>query len=117
VDIDDDGAGFVALVTIRVADTQTQHALVDLLSRDVEEWVRFCPGFVSANYHLSLDGTTVVNYARWADERSYRESFDRNPDKQRMRAAITALPGVLDGPSMTAFVLDRQIAAAPAGSR
>ncbi len=110
----DDVAGFVALVTIRVDGPVTQRALVDLLSRDVEEWVRYCPGFVSANYHLSLDGTVVVNYARWQDEASYRDSFDRNPDRQRMRAAITALDGVLEGPSMTAFRLDLQIAAAPA---
>ena len=28
--------------------------------------IRHAPGFVSANIHVSTDGTRVVNYAQWA---------------------------------------------------
>jgi C-6 monooxygenase len=101
--------GFVALVTIDVDGPATQRALIDMLARDVEAWVRKCPGFLSANYHVSIDGTRVVNYAEWESEESYRRSFDLNPSKTAMRTAIQELPGVLDGPKMTGFALDRRI--------
>jgi C-6 monooxygenase len=104
-------AGYVAIVTVRVDGPQTQRRLVEMLSKDVEDWVRHCPGFLSANYHTSVDGTQMVNYAQWTSEAAYRASFDQNPDKERMREAIRSLPGVLEGPSMTAFALDRSIEA------
>ncbi|MEU6351699.1 hypothetical protein ABZ896_20540 [Streptomyces sp. NPDC047072] len=104
-------AGFVALVTVRTEDASVQRALVTMLAQDVEAWVRHCPGFVSANYHLSTDGTSLVNYAQWTSEEAYRKSFERNPDKEAMRRAIRELPGVVDGPSMTGYRLDRSIGA------
>ncbi|WP_063749701.1 antibiotic biosynthesis monooxygenase [Streptomyces xylophagus] len=104
-------AGFIALVTVKTKDAATQQALVEMLSRDVEAWVRHCPGFLSANYHLSTDGTSLVNYAQWTTEEAYRKSFERNPDKEAMRRAIRELPGVLDGPSMTGYRLERSITA------
>ncbi|MFD7817151.1 hypothetical protein ACFV6E_30135 [Streptomyces sp. NPDC059785] len=104
-------AGFIALVTIRTKDASVQHALVKMLSQDVESWVRHCPGFVSANYHLSSDGTSLVNYAQWTSEEAYRASFERNPDKEAMRRAIRDLAGVEDGPSMTGYRLERSIGA------
>jgi hypothetical protein len=57
-----------------------------------------------------VDGTQVVNYAEWASETAYRQSFDRNPDKAAMRDAIRKLPGVIDGPKMTGIVPDLRIA-------
>lgn len=101
--------GFVALVVVHVEGPETQRVLVDMLVRDVEDWVRYCPGFLSANYHLSVDGKQVVNYAEWSNEGAYRESFDLNPDKEKMRNAIRELPGVLDGPKMTGFVPDQRV--------
>lgn len=109
--VDDPGVGFVALVTITVDGPRTQARLVDMLSADVHEWVRFCPGFISANYHLSRDGRTVINYAQWSDEDSYRASFDRNPDKARMREAIQSLPGVQAGPVLTPLTLTLSVGA------
>jgi C-6 monooxygenase len=119
---------FVALVTIRVDGPETQRALVEQMAKSVEGWVRYCPGFISANYHLSVDGTLVVNYARWTSEELYRQSFSLNPDKEAMRRAISALPGVLDGPSMAGLapylsitgaeppVAEPPVAERPAGS-
>lgn len=109
--ITEPGVGFVALVTIEVDGPQTQAALLELMSRDVEAWVRHCPGFVSANYHLSPDGRTVVNYAQWASEADYRASFDQNPDKARMREAIRTFPGVSAGPTLTPLTLALSIGA------
>lgn len=110
-EIPNPAAGFVALVTIDVDGEATQRKLVDMLSEDVEGWVRHCPGFLSANYHLSNDGTRVVNYAEWVSIQAYRESFDHSPDKEKMRQAIRDLDGVLAGPSMTGYTLTHRITA------
>jgi C-6 monooxygenase len=108
------GAGFIAVVTVVVQGPEVQRALVDLLARQVEQWVAYCPGFRSAAYHLSVDGSRVLNYAGWSSEQAYRESFDLNPDKEAMREAIRSLPGVIAGPSMTGYRLDRVVPAVPA---
>jgi C-6 monooxygenase len=102
---------FIALVVIHVDGPATQRTLVDMLSRDVRAWVRHCPGFLSANYHVSVDGTQVVNYAEWSSEDAYRQSFELSPSKGAMRNAIRELPGVIDGPKMTGFTLDLRITA------
>ncbi len=37
------------------------------------------PGFVCANFHASLDGERVINYAQWETEEHYRAMLD-NPE-------------------------------------
>ncbi len=41
--------------------------LIEFLTRATQETLCYVPGFISANLHLSLDRTRVVNYAQWAD--------------------------------------------------
>ena len=106
-------AGFVAVVSIPVDGPDQQHGLVDLLASDVEEWVRFAPGFVSANYHASLDGTRVLNYAQWLTEKAYRDSFRDNPRTGALREAVVKLTGGR-GPEMAGYTLLRSIQAAVA---
>ncbi|MEV4659272.1 antibiotic biosynthesis monooxygenase [Micromonospora sp. NPDC049301] len=109
-------AGFIAIVTLRTDGPETQRQLLDLLVRDVEEWVRHCPGFISANYHFSIDGTRLVNYAQWTSEEAYRESFKSNPRAGALRQALAGMPGV-QGPEMVAYTLRRSIPAAEVASR
>ncbi|MET7832469.1 antibiotic biosynthesis monooxygenase [Micromonospora sediminicola] len=104
-------SGFIAIVTLRTDGPEQQRQLLDLLVPDVQEWVRHCPGFISANYHVSTDGTRLVNYAQWVSEEAYRESFKRNPRAGALRAALAAIPGV-QGPEMTGYTLARSIPAA-----
>jgi quinol monooxygenase YgiN len=57
--------GYAVLInTFRVAPERAE-ALMTLLERATEEIMRFQPGFVSANLHLSDDRTRIVNYAQW----------------------------------------------------
>ncbi|WP_343709058.1 antibiotic biosynthesis monooxygenase [Mycobacterium sp.] len=39
--------------------------LADLLITATDEVMQHIDGFISANIHLSSDGTRVVNYAQW----------------------------------------------------
>ncbi|GHH70700.1 putative quinol monooxygenase [Kitasatospora indigofera] len=110
-DLASSGAGFIAIVTLGTEGPEVQRELVELLVKDVEEWVRHCPGFIAANYHASVDGRHVVNYAQWRDEAAYRDSFRDNPRAGELRATITAMPGVT-APSMVGYTLVRTVPAA-----
>lgn len=95
-------AGFVAVVTFPTDCPETQRKLVELATGGVQEWIRHVPGFISANYHISSDGGCVVNYAQWASESAYRESFASNPKAAELRAELSSLPG-LTGPPTSVF--------------
>jgi len=44
---------------------EKQQELMAYLKKMTEEAVVTCPGFISANFHLSQDGTRIINYAQW----------------------------------------------------
>lgn len=115
LDVTRPDAGFIAIVTVRVDGPERQRELVEMLVRDVEEWVRYCPGFISANYHVSGDGTRLVNYAQWENEDAYRNSFRNNPKAGALREAISSMPGV-EGPEMIGYTLIRSVEAAQVGN-
>jgi C-6 monooxygenase len=112
IDVARPDAGFIALVTISISNPDAHTPLLDLLSSEVEQWVRYRPGFLSANYHVSTDGARIVNYAQWASEEAYRDSFRSNPNAGSLREAITAIDGV-DGLEMVAYTLAKSVVAAP----
>jgi C-6 monooxygenase len=76
----------VELVTFEVEDEQAQRRLLDGLLEQVEGWVRTIPGFVSANFHLSVDGTRIFNYAQWRSRAAW-ETFAADGRRERMQAA------------------------------
>jgi heme-degrading monooxygenase HmoA len=59
--------------------------LADLLSRATEETMRFVPGFISANIHVSTDGTRVVNYAQWQSPEAFQAMFDDPGAREHMK--------------------------------
>ncbi len=64
--------GYAVLInTFRVAPERAEE-LMALLERATQETMRFQPGFVSANLHLSADRRRIVNYAQWRS----RADFD-----------------------------------------
>jgi hypothetical protein len=60
----DPAAGYITIINTYTAAPEPAEALLDLLIRAAET-VRYVPGFVSANFHINLDRTRVVNYAQW----------------------------------------------------
>lgn len=50
-----------------------------LIKGFVEKAVKKQNGFISANFHTSLDGTRIANYAQWRSEKDYNDGFS-NPD-------------------------------------
>jgi antibiotic biosynthesis monooxygenase (ABM) superfamily enzyme len=55
----------VTLINVFTVEPENQDRLIEAWQRSTDEVIRHLPGFVSANIHASLDGTKVVNYARF----------------------------------------------------
>jgi hypothetical protein len=65
----DPADGHVTIINTYTVARERAQALLDLLIRATVETVRFMPGFVSADFHINLDGTQVVNHPRWHSRR------------------------------------------------
>jgi quinol monooxygenase YgiN len=77
----------VTLINVFSVAPENQQPLLDLLVHATREVMAKQPGFVSANFHKSVDGTRVVNYAQWASKEAF-EAMMRNPEaRPHMEAA------------------------------
>lgn len=61
--------------TYSVAPERTAE-LLELLVEATEQTLRHVPGFVSANFHVNLDGTQIVNYAQWRNAEALAAARD-----------------------------------------
>jgi len=59
------GAPIMTLVNTFTTTPVTQQAVLDILLDTTAAHICHLPGFVSANFHKSADGTNIVNYAQW----------------------------------------------------
>jgi len=83
-------APLVTLINVFTVDPSRQEELFEALSKSTQELFTGLPGFISANFHTSLDGTQVVNYAQWAGEDAYQRML-RTPEAQRHMAEIMTI--------------------------
>ena len=61
--------------------------LLALLVEATDSVMRHIDGFISANFHRSLDDRYIANYAQWVSKQSF-EAMLANPDAQvHMQAA------------------------------
>jgi heme-degrading monooxygenase HmoA len=61
--------------------------LAAALDDATERVMRFIPGFVSANIHVSVDGTRVVNYAQWESAEAYQAMMADPKAREHMGGA------------------------------
>lgn len=79
------------LINVFTVTPERAPQLVRLLEDATDTVMRHVPGFISANIHLSADGTRVVNYAQWESEEAYRAMFSDATAREHMgRAAELA---------------------------
>ncbi len=83
----DPTADLVTLINVFTVDPEKQIEPVDALDKSTEEIFLGVPGFISANLHVSLDGTRVVNYAQWASEQHYMDALQRPEVREHVGAA------------------------------
>ena len=83
-------APLATLINVFTVAPERAAELAELLRVATEEKMRFVPGFVSANIHVSTDGTRVVNYAQWRSAQAYRAMFE-NPNAREHMGVCAAI--------------------------
>ncbi|GHO86389.1 antibiotic biosynthesis monooxygenase [Dictyobacter formicarum] len=63
----------VTTINTFIVESQHQQHALELLIEIARDLRRAEPGFLSANFHKSADGTRVVNYAQFTDQESARK--------------------------------------------
>jgi len=75
----DDAPPVGCVVIVRVMflgpDEERQRRWVDTVFEALEAETELHPGGISGHFHLSSDGTQVLNYAEWTDEAAHREAL------------------------------------------
>ncbi|GAA0939639.1 antibiotic biosynthesis monooxygenase family protein [Nonomuraea longicatena] len=110
--------GFYSIIDYTVDGADTQREFVEAFAEIQERWVRFYPGYRSARFHVSTDGTRVYNIVQWASEADYRHFVETSDTDGRMAAIGKALEGLADraAPRMTGvptYTVVREIGPGP----
>ncbi|MFI2765093.1 antibiotic biosynthesis monooxygenase family protein [Streptomyces echinatus] len=77
------------LINVFTVSPDRQTELIDLLAQATEETMKHQPGFISANFHASLDGERIINYAQWESEEHYRAMLTKPEAWVHMDKATT----------------------------
>lgn len=104
----DPGAGYVTIINTYTVAPERAEALLDLLVRSTVETIRYVPGFVSANFHVNLDRTQVVNYAQWRS----RDAIAAAGADPGVAARIREVAQLVDGFTPILYELRDSVAAA-----
>lgn len=80
-------APIATLINVFTVAPERASELAELLARATEETMRLVPGFISANIHVSTDGTRVVNYAQWQSAEAYQAIFEDPRAREHMSVA------------------------------
>ncbi|UNO40553.1 antibiotic biosynthesis monooxygenase [Streptomyces sp. MST-110588] len=86
--------GFFSVIDYTVDGPRTQQEVVDAFAEIQERWVRFYPGYRSARFLTSVDGTRVYNLVHWDSEADYRNFVETSDTKGRLAAIHKALDGL-----------------------
>ena len=71
-----------SVILIFQVDPKNQSALIEAGIENSKKVMEKKPGFVSASFHKSFDGTSMVNYAQWENRKSYEDAINfLNPDE------------------------------------
>src|SRR6201996_8121119 len=86
-------ADLATLINVFTVQPEQARELADLLIAATEDVMQHIDGFISANIHLSTDGTRVVNYAQWRDAEAM-QAMRQNPTA---REHMTLCAEIADG--------------------
>jgi heme-degrading monooxygenase HmoA len=78
------------LVNVFSVDPADQQRLIERWQQATVQLTRHLPGFVSANIHRSLHGTTVVKYAHWESQAALG-AMPQHPDAAPHLAELTEI--------------------------
>ena len=108
-------AGFYSIIDYTVDGPETQREVVEVFAGIQERWVRHHPGYRSARFLSSTDGTRVcalVHWASQADLRQFEESADTADLMEAIQKALDGLSGRVE-PRMSRYTVLREITPGP----
>ena len=88
--------GCIVIVEVETDQAATARRWVDAVFDALAAEPALHPGGISGHFHISLDGTHVLNYAEWVDEASHVEALGRAGTIGRGPAwrVVQTMPGV-----------------------
>lgn len=105
----DPDAGYVTTMNTYTVAPERVEEVLDYLVRSAVETVRHVPGFVSMNFHVSLDRTQIVNYGQWQS----REAMAAARENPKIVALMSQTAKIAGSSKPIPYEL-RQSIAAPA---
>ena len=106
----DPGAGYITIINTYTVAPERAEALLSLFERATVKTMRYVPGFVSANFHLSIDRTKFVNYAQWRN----REAIAAASADPKVVALISEAAQIADSFTPILYELQQSLAAVSA---
>ena len=88
----DPNSGLVTTINTYNVTPERADEVLEYLIRSANETVRYVPGFLSFNFHLSLDRTQIVNYGQW-ESRAAVAAARENPKIVALMAETTKIAG------------------------
>jgi quinol monooxygenase YgiN len=88
-------APYATLINVFTVESDKANELASVLDEATEKVMRHVPGFISANIHVSTDGTRVVNYAQWENPEAF-VAMQSDPTAREHMAAAAALASSFD---------------------
>ena len=86
---------YATLINVFSVEPERAAELAALLDDVTEKVMRHVPGFISANIHVSTDGTRVVNYAQWDSAEAFG-AMQSDPAAREHMAKAAALASGFD---------------------
>ena len=83
-------ADHATLINVFTVQPERARELTDLLIAATDDVMQHIDGFISANIHLSTDGTRVVNYAQWRSADAM-QAMQQNPTAREHMAKAAEL--------------------------
>ena len=88
--------GCIVIVEVQTDGSATARQWIDAVFDALAAETTLHPGGISGHFHISLDGTRVLNYAEWVDEASHIEAVGQAGSIGRAPAwrKVQSMPGV-----------------------
>lgn len=88
----DPGASHVTTINTYTVAPERAEEVLSYLVKSAVETVRHVSGFVSFNFHLSLDGTRIINYGQWESREAVMAARE-NPEIVALMAETVKIAG------------------------
>ena len=75
---------YATLINVFTVEPERAGEVAALLVTATNEVMQYVPGFISANIHLSTDGSRVVNYAQWESAEAFQAMMQNPTAREHM---------------------------------